>query len=258
MENEGSSKDTSTSSISGDSRSSSLGGFKYFRKVSTSLLRKPKKSASKFRESREDRKSISVDDVISLNDEESVTKLPKFSLKVRSLPRDGQIRSSSMYPESISPARSDVLPLHGSNFSSSEQMFLNKPRSYSITYDQFNYLNSVTSNQEESSSELRSIKESLAQCKKDFDELKTNFELFKKEFRDGIESLTALVKEDETRYTKLCYQLSNVTDLHQTQLQYLHSLVDNMEEDNNKRQDDMVLDVLCEKLSMLETRILKL
>ena len=258
MENEASSKNTSTSSISGDSKSSSIGGFKYIRKVSTSFMRNPKKSASMFRKSREDRKSISVDDVNSLMDEENTTDLPKFSLKVRSLPRDGQIRSASIYSESISPARSDVLLLQDSNFSNSEQILSNKPRSYSITYDHFNYINSLPSNKEEPSSELKAIKENLAQSKKDFHELRANFELFKKEFHDGIESLTALVKEDENRYTKLCYQLSNVTDLHQTQLQYLYSLIDNMEEDNNKRQDDMVLDVLCEKLSMLETRILKL
>ena len=80
----------------------------------------------------------------------------------------------------------------------------------------------------------------------------------KKKVCDGIGNLNALFKEDEIRNTKLCYQLSNVADLHQVQLQYLHTIVDKMEEHNNKRQDDVVLDVLCEKLRMLESRISKL
>ena len=40
----------------------------------------------------------------------------------------------------------------------------------------------------------------------------------KKEVRDGIDIFTALVKEDELHYTKLCYQLSNFSDLHQIRL----------------------------------------
>ena len=270
MESGSSSKDTSTNSFSGSHRKSSVAGFQYMRKVSTSFMRKPKKTASHFFKNREDRKSISVDDVKSFEEAESASELPKFSLKVRSLPRDGQIRIGSMYPDSISPARSDVMPLGASAFSSSEQMSYSKGRSYSITYDNFNYVNPETLNKGDTenkeieiqkqleSRQLKSMREDLAQCKKDFEGLKENFDMFKKEVREGIDNLTSLVKEDEIRYTKLCYQLSNVTDLHQTQLQYLHTIVDNMEEDNNKRQDDVVLDVLCEKLSMLESRISKL
>ena len=178
----------------------------------------------------------------------------KFSLKVRSLPRDGQIRSGLIYSESISPARSDVMPLGASAFSSNEHIISKCGRSYSITYDHFTHINSETLTKEEivenerkelETREITAMKEDVAQCKKDFEALKENFDLFKQEFRDGIDKLTTLVKEDENRYTRLCYQLSNVTDLHQTQLQYLHSVIDNMEEDNDRRKDDVLLDVLC-------------
>ena len=270
MENEPNSKDTSTSSFSGSSsrgKKSSVAGFQYMRKVSTSFIRKPKKTVPNTLITRENRKSISVDDVVSFKEEDGETNLPKFSLKVRSLPRDGQIPSNLTYSESISPARSDVMPLGASAFSSNEHIISNKRRSYSITNDHISYINSETFNndakeaqeqKEKEAKEMSAMREDLAQCKKDFETLKTNFEQFKEEFRDGIDNLNALVKEDENRYTRLCYRLSNVTDLHQTQLQYLHSVIDNMEEDNDRRKDDVLLDMLCEKLSTLETRITKL
>ena len=268
MESESGSKDTGTNSFSGSHRKSTIAGFQYMRKVSTSFMRKPKKSAADFLKTQENRKSISVDDVKSFEEAESASEVPKFSLKVRSLPRDGQIRIGAMYPESISPAMSDVMPLGAS--ASTEQISYFKGRSHSITYDHFNYINSEMLNKEETrakeikeqkeleSQELKHMKEGLDQCKKNFEGLKENFDSFKKEVRDGIYNLTALIREDDIRYAKLCYQLDNVTELHKTQLQYLHTIVDNMEEDNNKRQDDVVLDVLCEKLSMLESRISKL
>ena len=264
MDNEESSKETSTSSVSLDNRKSSIGSFKYVRKMSTSLIGKPSKLAASFRRVREDRKSMSAEDVMTLQRKEIQEELPNFT-KVRSLPRDGQIRRGSVYGEltdnkSISPAKSDVIPLRECHNESDEMLSTNKGRSYSITYDNISYINSDKATQMKSSPDpwLVNYKEEVTHCKEDIEQLKTNFELFKKEVRVGIENLKVLIKEDEDRYIKLCYKLHNVTDLHQTQLQYLQSLVDIREEDNNKNQDEFMLDVLCDNLKKLETRILKL
>jgi hypothetical protein len=265
MDNEESSKEASASSVSVDSRKSSIGSFKYVRKVSTSLIGKPIRLAASFRRvRREDRKSMSAEDVIILQRKETQEELPSFT-KVRSLPRDGRIRSGSVYcdlpdQKTISPAKSDVMSLRESHNESDEMLYMNKGRSYSITYDHFSYINSDHSAQMRSSPDpwLKAAKEEFTQCKEDIEKVKTSFDLFKKEVREGFENLQVLIKEDQDRYTKLCYKLHNVTDLHQTQLQYLQSLVVIREEDNNKNQDECMLDVLCDNLKKLETRILRL
>ena len=267
MEKETSSKDTSsTSSVSMENNSSaSYGSLKYVRKVSSNLVRRPKKITDSFLKvtRREKRKSVSANDVTSVDRNDTPIEIPNFS-KVRSLPRDGEIRSSTSYYEligsdSMESAKSCAMPFEEPLTSDDELVLASKGRSYSITYNNFSYLNTISKDTNmQPTSGIDIIKEELAKCKQDFEDLKVNLDSFKKEFREGIENLRSLIKDDEIRYTKLCYQLHNVTDLHQTQLQYLHSLIGNMEGDNNKKQDECVLDMLFEKLNMLETRIVKL
>ena len=82
--------------------------------------------------------------------------------------------------------------------------------------------------------------------------------MFKKEFHEGIEKLHLQIKEDENRYTKLCYRIHNITELHQNQLQYLQSMVENMMEENNEENDECIIEELHEKLRLLDTRIVRL
>ena len=66
-------------------------------------------------------------------------------------------------------------------------------------------------------------------------------------------------KEDENRYTMLCYRLNQVSDLRQAQLQDLQSLVEKMDEDESIKEDnECIISILNEKIKVLESRILRL
>ena len=149
-------------------------------------------------------------------------------------------------------------PFEDARSSDEEVILASKDRRYSAIHHEYSNLTTEFPEQKESTSELNNIREALANSKRDVEQLKAHFESFKTEFRDSIDSLKLLIKEDEDRYTKLCYQLHNVTNLHQTQLQYLQSIVENMEENTSHRQDSCILDLITEQLKSLETRILRL
>ena len=107
-----------------------------------------------------------------------------------------------------------------------------------------------------STAKFDSIKEAIVECKKDMEVFKNNLALFQTEFHDGAEKLNLQIKQDEDRYKKLCYQINNVKDLHQTQLQYIYSIMDHMDTDQyNKPIEPCIIDVLRERIIALERRL---
>ena len=238
----------------------SKGNQSYMRKVSDNIINRPRKFAKSFKMGRQ--KSTSVDDLVTLQGNGDSTKhLPNFT-KAITLPRDAQPYSQSLYNELIKhdsmTTNESSSPFEDARSSDEEVILASKDRRHSAIHHQYSNLTTEFPEQKESTSELNNIREALANSKRDVEQLKANFESFKTEFRDTIDGLKLLIKEDEDRYTKLCYQLHNVTDLHQTQLQYLQSIVENMEENTSHRQDSCILDLITEQLKSLETRILKL
>ena len=238
----------------------SKGNHSYIRKVSDNIINRPRKFAKSFKMGRQ--KSTSVDDLVTLQGNGDSTKhLPNFT-KAITLPRDAQPYSQSLYNELIKhdsmTTNESSSPFEDARSSDEEIILASKDRRYSAIHHEYSNLTTEFPEQKESTSELNNIREALANSKRDVEQLKANFESFKTEFRDTIDGLKLLIKEDEDRYTKLCYQLHNVTDLHQTQLQYLQSIVENMEENTSHKQDSCILDLITEQIKALETRILRL
>ena len=238
----------------------SKGNQSYMRKVSDNIINRPRKFAKPFKMGRQ--KSTSVDDLVTLQGNADDTKrLPNFT-KAITLPRDAQPYSQSLYNELIKhdsmTTNESSSPFEDARSSDEEVILASKDRRYSAIHHEYSNLTTEFPEQKESTSELNNIREALANSKRDVEQLKANFESFKTEFRDTIDGLKLLIKEDEDRYTKLCYQLHNVTNLHQTQLQYLQSIVENMEENTSHRQDSCILDLITEQIKALETRILRL
>ena len=260
MEHKLSSNDASSTTASSKITKLSKGSHSYLRKVSDNIIDRPRKLAKSFRMGRQ--KSTSVDDLVTIEGNVNSTKrFPDFT-KVRSLPRDAQPYSQSLYNELIKhdsvTTNESSSPFEDARSSDEEVILASKDRRYSAIHHQYSNLTTEFPEQKESTSELNNIREALANSKRDVEQLKAHFESFKTEFRDTIDGLKLLIKEDEDRYTKLCYQLHNVTDLHQTQLQYLQSIVEKMEENTSHRQDSCILDLITEQLKALETRILRL
>ena len=238
----------------------SKGNHSYIRKVSDNIINRPRKFAKSFKMGRQ--KSTSVDDLVTFQGNgDSIKHLPNFT-KAITLPRDAQPYSQSLFNELIKhdsmTTNESSSPFEDARSSDEEVILASKDRRLSAIHHQYSNLTTEFPEQKESTSELNNIREALANSKRDVEELKSNFESFKIEFRDSIDNLKLLIKEDQERYTKLCYQLHNVTDLHQTQLQYLQSIVENMEENTSHRQDSCILDLITEQLKSLETRILRL
>ena len=203
-------------------------GMKHVKKLSNAILGKPRKFATTLFKPRTHKKSISAEEIAVLyEDSHCRTELSNFKLYCEAV--DKTLSAS---------AKSQTFP-----FDKHQRRSLN---------DNPN----IFSDREEH--DLNKIKQDLSQCKKDVKKLKENLNQFKQEFQEGIENLNYQLKQDQQRYIKLCYKIDNVTDLHQTQLEYLHSLIKNMEEDNNREQDECLLSMLCENLQKLETKILRL
>ena len=221
-------------------------------KSSTSLLKLRHESSRKLNY-HENRNSILADFIVLY--EEMMNRYSELRniTKARSLPRDGQIRSNAACGRA-SDEKSIV-----SNKRKSQTFPLEKHQIHALG-DRTSLLsaNIPTNKDQNLASKWNKIRQGMSQCKKDIEEFKESLNQFKEEFYEGVSNIYCQLKEDEDRYTRLCYKINNVTDLHQTQLEYLNNLVKNMEEDNQRKQDECVLGILCEKLEMLDTKIERL
>ena len=111
---------------------------------------------------------------------------------------------------------------------------------------------------ERNDDQLENVREEISKSKNETETLKDKLREFQKEFRQGIDILNQQLKEDEDRYTKLCYQLDHITEWHQLKINHVTSLVQNFDIDSNRIQDKIIFEVLYDKIETLEKRLLKL
>ena len=105
---------------------------------------------------------------------------------------------------------------------------------------------------------MENVREEISKCKNETEKLKDKLREFQEEFRQGIDTINQQLKEDEDRYTKLCYQLDHITEWHQLKINHVTSLLQNFEMDSNRFQDKIIFEVLYDKIETLEKRLLKL
>ena len=111
---------------------------------------------------------------------------------------------------------------------------------------------------ERNDDQLENVREEISKCKNETEKLKDKLREFQEEFRQGIDTINQQLKEDEDRYTKLCYQLDHITEWHQLKINHVTSLLQNFEIDGNRFQDKIIFEVLYDKIETLEKRLLKL
>ena len=111
---------------------------------------------------------------------------------------------------------------------------------------------------ERNDDQLENVREEMSKCKNETEKLKDKLREFQEEFRQGIDTINQQLKEDEDRYTKLCYQLEHITEWHQLKINHVTSLLQNFEMDGNRIQDKIIFEVLYDKIETLEKRLLKL
>ena len=239
---------------------SSCGGFRYVRQVSNSLIARPRKLATSLLISRENRKSFSAENFTSLYTEDSDIEVPIFT-KVRSLERKGRAHSSSSCcdrgdKDTVSTPKRHTIPPRKTKTTILDDISKSNDSAHYLSNDSFGHFSNESSSRMPSSAKFDSIKEAIVECKKDMAMFKNNLALFQTEFHDGAEKLNLQIKQDEDRYQKLCYQINNVKDLHQTQLQYIYSIMDHMDTDQcTKPIEPCIIDVLSEKIIALERRL---
>ena len=253
----------SNHNVASEGGKSSCGSFRYMRQVSNSLIARPRKLATSLLISRENRKSFSAENFTSLYTEDSDIEVPIFT-KVRSLERKGRAHSSSSCcdigdKDTVSTPKRHTIPPRKTKTTILDDISKSNDSTHYLSNDSFGHFSNESSFRTPSIAKFDGIKEAIVECKKDMEVFKNNLALFQTEFHDGAEKLNLQIKQDEDRYKKLCYQINNVKDLHQTQLQYIYSIMDHMDTDQYiKPIEPCIIDVLSEKIIALERRLLYL
>ena len=253
----------SNNNVASENGKSSCGSFRYMRQVSNSLIAKPRKLATSLLISRENRKSFSAENFTSLYTEDSDIEVPIFT-KVRSLERKGRAHSSSSCcdigdKDIVSSLKRHTIPPRKSKAAISDDISKSNDNTHDLSNDSFGHFSNESSCRTPSTAKFDGIKEAIVECKKDMEEFKNNLALFQTEFHEDAEKLNLEIKRDEDRYKKLCYKINNVKDLHQTQLQYIYSIMNHMDTDQyTKPIEPCIIDVLFEKINALERRLLYL
>ena len=250
----------SNHNVTSEGGKSSCGSFRYMRQVSNNLIAKPRKLATSLLISRENRRSFSAENFTSLYTEDSNIEVPIFT-KVRSLERKGRAHSSSSCcdigdKDTVSTPKRHTIPPRKTKTTILDDISKSNDSTHYLSNDSFGHFSNESSSRMPSTAKFDGIKEAIVECKKDMEEFKNNLALFQTEFHDGAEKLNLQIKQDEDRYKKLCYQINNVKDLHQTQLQYIYSIMDHMDTDQcTKPIEPCIIDVLSEKIIALERRL---
>ena len=212
------------------------------------MLPKTKKWASCFFTRNQKQQHVSAEDFSTFLDHH---RNYKFSLsdidKTKSLERGRKLDSEKLkypqYPDNLSTAS---LPGSGNLFE-----------------DQISLVESLKDcvqklKSERNDDQLENVREEISKCKNETEKLKDKLREFQEEFRQGIDIINQQLKEDEDRYTKLCYQLDHITEWHQLKINHVTSLLQNFEMDSNRFQDKIIFEVLYDKIETLEKRLLKL
>ena len=122
----------------------------------------------------------------------------------------------------------------------------------SIIYENENFIAPKVEN-----TDLQELRNELVKCKRDVDEFKSKFYILKEEVHIGINKLYTQIKIDEERFSKLCNKIDHITNLHQTQIKYLESLITTSDKDR-KSMDSFVFNGLNDHITAIEKRITKL
>ena len=222
----------------------------------------PKRLASSLLKAFEQKTSVSADDIRTLKEKSDCIVAPSI-IKTQSCGGEGQQHLGSQhcninegYSNSVR-GKSQTMPIvrpriRFSYYDTREYYYYCpntydsfEPSSYNLALDQLKPSTKITDN-----------KRQLVRCKNDLRELKTKIDQFKKEFQETIKSLEEQIKEDEIRYTSLCYVLHHVSDLRQAGLQNLQLLIDKLEEDDNDKEEDTCnISMINDKIRVLESRL---
>lgn len=228
----------------GSSKSSSKNIFKFPKKV----LPKSKKWASCFFTRNQKQQYFSAEDFSTLLGHQRDY---KFSLsdidKTMSLERGRKLDSEKSkyrpYPDNLSTA----------SFQGSGNLFEEQISLVENLKDCVLKLKS-----ERNDDQWKTIREQISKCKNETEKLKDKLKELLEESRQGIDTINQQLKEDEDRYTKLCYQLDHITEWHQLKINHVTSLVQNFEIDSNRIQDKIIFEVLYDKIETLEKRLSKI
>ena len=221
----------------------------------------PKRLASSLLKAFEQKTSVSADDIRALKEKSDCIVAPSI-IKTQSYGGEGQQHLGSQncninegYLNS-DKGKSQTMPIvrpriRVSYYDTKEYYYCPntydsyEPSSYKLALDQLKPSAKITDN-----------KHQLVGCKNDLRELKTKLDQFKKEFQETIKTLEEQIKEDEIRYTRLCYILHHVSDLRQAGLQNLQLLIDKLEEDDNDKEEDTCnISMINDKIRVLESRL---
>lgn len=206
------------------------------RRLTNIVFHRPKRWASSVLKggSKMNRKSVSESDFSKLYRDQihsiSTIGRPSPDLKVMSLERQRKAHPRRSWSLEQCPA----LFKRGSNVSLYEK-------------------SSSSQKLEKAKLEILNIK--LSECKKDIEAFKSKFYSFKEEVHVGINKLYSQIKQDEGRYSNLCYRIDHITDLHQTQMRYFDSLIRESQNRDNKSIDTFLFDMLCDKINGIDKRI---
>ena len=222
----------------------------------------PKRLASSLLKAFEQKTSVSADDIRTLKQKSDFIVAPSI-IKTRSFGGEGQQQLGSQNCN-INEGYSN------SDKGKSQTMPLVRPRIRFSYYDMREYYYycpntddsfdpssyKLAVDQHKLTTKIEDSKRQLVCCKNDLKELKTKIDQFKKEVQETIKDLDERIKEDEIRYTRLCYILHHVSDLRQAGLQNLQLLIDKMEADDNDKEEDMCnISRINDKIKMLESRL---
>ena len=221
------------------------------RKLSKVIFHRPKKWASSVIKGSPNmkRKSVSESDFIKFHKDLYNSYTPLSSIKIRSLERGRNLSPtgvqlgiySDSYASHHGKRRWSIAPCADS-FSGGSKVNLCEKTTYARLQ----------------STELQKMRDELSNCKRDINELRSKLQDFKEEVHIGISKLHTQIKVDEERYSKLCNKINHITDLHQAQMRYFQTLIQNSDNERNKSIDSFVFDILNDKLNSFEGRISKL
>ena len=226
------------------------------------IMLSPKRLASSLLKAFEQKTSVSADDIRTLKQKSDCIIAPSI-IKTQSFGGEGQHRLGSQdcninegYSNS-DKGKSQTMPLvrpriRFSYYDAREYYYFFpntddslEPSSYELPLDKL-----------KSSTKITDSKRQLVRCQNDLKELKTKLDQFKKEVQETIRELNEQIKEDEIRYTRLCYMLHHVSDLRQAGLQNLQLLIDKLEEDDNDKEEDTCnISRIMDNIKVLESRL---
>ena len=223
------------------------------RRISNIVFHRPKKWASSVLKggSKSNRKSVSEPDFSNMYRDQLHCYRPFPDLKVRLLERQRNFCSSEPRFSVCSETSMVTQPRRSWSVDQCQNLIMPE-----LFLQESNVsLYEKSSSQKLEHAKLEILNSKLSECKKDIDEFKSKFYAFKEEVHDGINKLYVQIKQDEERYSNLCYRIDHITDLHQAQMRYFESVIPDSQKQYNKSIDTFLFDMLCDQINGIDKRI---